>query len=30
MLDERLKRLREEWLDEATILDMQNKMETEN
>lgn len=28
MLDERLKRLREEWLDEATILDMQNKMET--
>ncbi len=28
MLDERLKQLREEWLDEATILDMQNKMET--
>ena len=29
MLDKRLKRLREEWLDEATILDMQNKMETD-
>ena len=28
MLDGKLKRLRVEWLDEATILDMQSKMET--